>query len=148
VVTVSSEAVAWAAGLFDGEGTILLSGNKVTAQMSMTDFDLLERMRSYFGGSIYTIAKRKVHWKDAWVWRCGSTPDSMMFLESIYPWLGSRRQAKVEEARIRYHNLRSVRERRTKDLLFSIKDSGITQQQMADAIGCSRKTVNRLLKSW
>ena len=81
--TPDGAVIAWAAGLFDGEGTILFSGNRVTAQMSMTDLDLLERMQASFGGSIYAIAKRKAHWKDAWVWRCGSTPNSMKFLEAI-----------------------------------------------------------------
>jgi hypothetical protein len=46
--------IAWAAGLFEGEGTIVDSAGPVQLRVKMTDLDVLERLLDVFGvGEIY-----------------------------------------------------------------------------------------------
>lgn len=139
--------IAWAAGLFDGEGTIIFGKrNKVFVAISMTDLDILERMQSGFGGVIYPLKKRKAHWKDAWMWKINGTKKSLEFLEMIYPYLGVRRQAKVEEARTFLPDLKSERNTRIRQEILNLRDSGLTQGTIAARVGCSREHVNRVLR--
>lgn len=138
--------IAWAAGLFDGEGCITIVGNRVQVVVSMTDLDLLERMQKHFGGSIHPIKKRKEHWKDAWKWQISGTKKSLAFLDLIYPYLSIRRQARVEEARNHFLDLRAVKNARLRSEILSFKDSGLTQGTIAARVGCSREHVNRVLR--
>jgi hypothetical protein len=46
--------IAWAAGLFEGEGTIVDSTGSVQLRVKMTNLDVLERLVDVFGvGEIY-----------------------------------------------------------------------------------------------
>jgi hypothetical protein len=53
--TMSEELdIAWAAGLFEGEGTIVDSTGSVQLRVKMTDLDVLEKLFDVFGvGGIY-----------------------------------------------------------------------------------------------
>jgi hypothetical protein len=42
--------IAWAAGLFEGEGTIVDSAGPVQLRVKMTDLDVLERLLDIWGG--------------------------------------------------------------------------------------------------
>lgn len=65
----------YAAGLFDGEGTVSLMRQHVTkrkspvASLSSTTYELVEFMKTNFGGSIAKLSKREDHHKQAWHWQ-------------------------------------------------------------------------------
>lgn len=140
---------AWAAGLFDGEGCISLPSGKarVVVSIQMTDFDLLERMRDGFGGKIYSVAKRKDHWKESWKWQISTTKDSVEFLDRIYPWLGVRRKARVEEARRIARKNRAARSWEVRMKILTLGKADFTQREISEIVGCSREHVNRVLNS-
>jgi hypothetical protein len=53
-MSLESAQIAWAAGLFEGEGTIVDSAGPVQLRVKMTDLDVLERLLDVFGvGEIY-----------------------------------------------------------------------------------------------
>jgi hypothetical protein len=53
-MSVENAQIAWAAGLFEGEGTIVDSTGSVQLRVKMTDLDVLERLLDVFGvGDIY-----------------------------------------------------------------------------------------------
>lgn len=139
-------AVAWAAGLFDGEGTVTILKNRINASITMTDLDILEQMQYHFGGSIYPVTKREEHWKDAWVWRKGNSIEVMEFLETLYPYLSARRQLRIQDAREVLKENRNVRNREMRERILAMRDSGLTQQAIADKVGCGREHVNRVLR--
>ena len=68
--------LAWAAGIIDGEGCILLNLNPkrqtYTLRVSVTNTDpkMLKELKSIFGGSIQAANCRndKAHWKSKWMW--------------------------------------------------------------------------------
>lgn len=139
-------ALVWAAGLFDGEGTITILKNRINVSIHMTDLDILEHMQYHFGGGLYKTAKRQEHHKDAWVWRLTSSVETMIFLEAVYPYLCNRRQERIHEAREAFKNNRNVKNQDKRNSILSLRESGLTQQAIADKVGCSRKLVNRVLR--
>jgi hypothetical protein len=96
--------IAWAAGFFEGEGSISWQGGP-RLQMTSTDKDVLLRVQKVFGGEIYELnggvprsedvgryPSRKVQWK----WCQGGYAGLKTLLE-ILPWLGERRTQKANE---------------------------------------------------
>ena len=88
------KVVAWAAGIFEGEGSINIIPNRpscASLQVSMTDLDILERLQDIFGGYIYTKQKQKPHHKQGWTWQMSRKADVYATLEKLLPWFGERR---------------------------------------------------------
>ena len=119
-MTTESE-MAWAAGLFEGEGCIGIIGHgasvgnrirpwvKLTVQM--TDRDVLERFFSIVesgGVSLHHRANRPRH-KDCWSWQAGARSDVERILLAFLPWFGERRAAKAREALALIKDLRIVK---------------------------------------
>ena len=88
---------AWAAGLFEGEGSITYrSGGYFQLQMSMTDFDVIRRFGQIVGiDKYYTKPKRKEHHKDQLVWYCKKKSEIIRILELFLPYFGDRRAHKA-----------------------------------------------------
>lgn len=91
----------WAAGLFEGEGSITIRKGRrqVTVQIRMCDRDVIERFarwaqcRTAIGHRAYGN-----HWKDSWVWQTGRAQDIRRILEALRPHMGERRKARIDEA--------------------------------------------------
>ena len=94
--------IAWATGLFEGEGCIhLRKGYKgVALQMNSTDKDVLERLAQVFGGSIYQISmsKKPSHYKQLYHWSVTKRQDVIPALEKMLPFMGERRACKALDA--------------------------------------------------
>ena len=104
--------LAWAAGLFDGEGTIYASKGRIRASVHMTDLDILETFQSNFGGFIHPQKKQKEHHKKSWRWSLQSADQAISFLTDILPFLHARRSKRVAEAISCY--AQAMQERKTK----------------------------------
>jgi hypothetical protein len=95
------EEVAWAAGLFEGEGSITMSGRYVHLQLSSTDEDVVWRFCEIVrAGRVYgpytqdcTDGYRR---KPFWMWVCTGL-DARPVFRMMMPWLGSRRLARGRE---------------------------------------------------
>lgn len=98
--------VAWAAGLFEGEGSITLN-RKTSARrellygcfaVGMTDEDVIRRLRDVMGfGSIRVEPRSHLGRKDMYVWKTNSRSDFLRAAELLRPWLGARRGTKLKE---------------------------------------------------
>ena len=93
------ELIAWAAGLFEGEGSIILNPARSSygVSMSQTDKDVLEKFQSIVGGKISkTFDQRKPHYKKCWQWWAyGENAKKILLL--LYPYLQSRRKERADE---------------------------------------------------
>ena len=90
--------LAWAAGIYEGEGSVYILPHKrscANLQISMTDLDILQRLQNLFGGSIYAKKKQKVHHKQGWTWQLSKKKDIYKTLSLLLPWLGERRSFKA-----------------------------------------------------
>jgi hypothetical protein len=95
--------VAWAAGIYEGEGSCVASGRKgksFSVTVSQKDPELLYRMREFFGGGIrlYYVGKQGRFEIYHWV-ICGDR--ARAFLGTIYPFLTARRKAQIDSTSVR-----------------------------------------------
>ena len=102
---MSTEAEwAWAAGLFEGEGSIIVKRQgrrKVLAlSLKMTDEDVVRRLHGIVGGVVFGPYQYQQddgsERKPWWLWRNDGVDPSRV-IRQMWPWLGARRRAKAEE---------------------------------------------------
>jgi len=92
---------SYAAGLFDGEGTVTLSKRHKTSkrvpylELSNTSVELLLFMKTTFGGCICTHKKTKKHHTQARSWRCTHNA-AISCLKKLLPYL--REPEKIRRA--------------------------------------------------
>lgn len=95
------EDYAWAAGLFEGEGSLSWIRKELapypTAKLSMTDEDVVQRFAAIIGVGKVTRPKRIEGRKQLYSWRAFGAAAMERLNETIGPWLGVRRRAKLNE---------------------------------------------------
>lgn len=101
------EDLAWAAGLFEGEGCIHVSVRKsgthvLRLALSMTDADVVNRLGTIMQlGHVNEVAKHATwqdHWKTQYRWTVDRADHIQAVLAMFWPWLGERRKEKAREA--------------------------------------------------
>jgi hypothetical protein len=96
--------IAWAAGLFEGEGCIhvIESDGCMYARLSLTttDRDVLDRFQSVIvAGTVKANPPPKqVQWKQSYRWYLSRTAEIERVLHRFMPYLGKRRSSKAQEA--------------------------------------------------
>ncbi len=89
------EVLAYAAGLIDGEGSIVLhrSGKWRCPGLSVTStsVELLEWLKSEFGGGISSKNETRPKHSPSWQWRL-SAPATMVLLPQILPYLREKKK--------------------------------------------------------
>lgn len=103
---MTPEEIAWLSGLFEGEGTVSLINDKrdkadprLSISIEMTDEDVIVRAQAIAGvGRVYGPRQRKGNRKPLWKWYVYVPKEAYELLEAMWPWLGSRRRARIQEA--------------------------------------------------
>ena len=102
-VSPSARNIEWAAGIYEGEGSVKLYGRKgksvgknIAATVSQKDRWLLERFEQFFGGRIVGPNKRGMSY-----WHV-SGARARGFLMTIYGLLSPRRREQIKE-KLRLH---------------------------------------------
>ena len=109
----TKEDLAWAAGLFEGEGCfcwvkIPNRNNRPTpysycqASLHTTDKDVLEKFVSVIGfgkvnGPYIYTSKTIPMRKPSWYWAIRGYDRFQAVVDMLWPWLGKRRRAKAKE---------------------------------------------------
>ena len=84
--------IAWAAGIFEGEGHSRYNGRTSEASISQKDRWILDKLKSLFGGRVYGPYKKKGRAKyRIYAWVCLG-PRARGFLMTIYSFLSPRRK--------------------------------------------------------
>lgn len=104
-----NEEIAWAAGLFEGEGcwnAYVRRSGKIQAQarLSSTDQDVVEKFARIVGIGNVTGPrqnKNKPQWKPVYEWCVYEIANVRALIEMFRPWMGERRLAKAEEVLVR-----------------------------------------------
>lgn len=141
--------VAWAAGLFEGEGSIHFANGVGTGVIiQMTDKDVLERMQELFGGKIAVAYEAKNNWKTCYRWTLGIKEGCEEFVKNIYPYLMSRRKARADEWLTSRRSIQKSRYATTErnNMVLEELASGKTQKQVADKYNITQAYVSILLK--
>ena len=105
--------IAWAAGLFEGEGSIYFCNTlkRYITTLRMTDEDVVRKFFNIIQvGKVYgpytPKGKKKngENYKDQWYWRCIKSSEVNSMLKIFLPYLGKRRAVKTIEA-LSYENI-------------------------------------------
>lgn len=98
--------LAWAAGLFEGEGCFTVSRRQkslhgvktgqvygqMVATMTMSDEDVVRRFHKIIGfGNFYALGAPRPGTKKVWRWCVQSRDGVRTFYDLVKPWLGERR---------------------------------------------------------
>ena len=100
------DEVAWAAGFFEGEGSVKRGGKGkwwAHARLGNTDFDVLDRFqRAVKFGIVYGPYpnRQKKGYKDYGVWRSHHHELTQQLVALFWPWLGERRREQARRALI------------------------------------------------
>lgn len=100
---------AWAAGLFEGEGTIVAFGprkNQRSFSLTSTDEDVVRRFADIIAtGKVYgpytykgTDQRKRDHHKPYWRWSASDRVSVLAAAAILLPWMCERRRQKMEEA--------------------------------------------------
>lgn len=97
------QEIAWAGGLFEGEGCITTSSGRIVLRLKSTDEDTVIRFQEAIGAG--TIYGPYIHHgndgcvrKPAWVWVLYGD-DVFDVLDRLSPWLGRRRNRRATDVR-------------------------------------------------
>ena len=130
------------AGFIDGEGTIVRRKRVYNLCISQTNFEVLEEIRKFTGvGAIYSIDKRKPHWKEAWVYSAGGARGTYSVLLNVIDHLIVKRAwalRVLDELRIR---LRAI------DQEKDLKIQRIQRAKLLRQKGWSYRKIAKVLKT-
>lgn len=95
---ITEQNCIYAAGLFDGEGTVTLSKihksnlyRSPTASVTSTSFELVEYLKLTFGGFICNQKVAKEHYKQSWSWRIAHDK-AIEFLTLVKPYIKEKKK--------------------------------------------------------
>lgn len=117
---VNARELAWAAGLFEGEGCVGLYTPKPRAGdrprgaaqlrlfMATTDLDTLERFHKAIGGlgNRCGTQQQKAHYKVCYRWNCYKFEHCQAIIAMLWFGLGERRRARCAEVLTAYMEAR------------------------------------------
>lgn len=137
--------IAWAAGLFEGEGCIHnRASHSIAVSINMTDKDVLEKLSGIYGGKITDLKVRQEHWKPSWIWYLYGA-NAKDFLNDIMPYLGERRKARANEAIARFSFMQEKREEKMalRQRILDMWETGLyTEKKIGELTGTNRSYVN------
>ncbi len=123
--------IAFAAGLFDGEGCFSTSVQGCQAALTMTDLDSVQNfLRAVGFGDIKTV-KVPENRKPAWVWRVNGFEKVQALYAMIYPWLNQRRRARGAEVLRPYIERKQARDTKIPDpcLVIGCDSAGLANRK-------------------
>lgn len=91
---------AWFAGIFEGEGCIVtrMRGIHATMRVKMADRDVIERIATIVaGGNLRHDPSGNPRHRDLWIWELSRRANVIETMKRIYPMMGQRRRARIDE---------------------------------------------------
>ena len=156
---LSIENVAWFAGLFEGEGCISPDYQKDKRNTSgqptpryyititMTDKDVITRLKDLFGGRIYDRPPQKEGWKHQYRWFLYEKEKVRTLLAASLPYFGDRRAHralnKLDLIELSEHDYATRNSPLTETQVRTIRNSDLSNSQLATQFGVNTETVRR-----
>ncbi len=79
---------SYIAGFFDGEGSVSHNGRGFRVSIPQTSEKVLRNIERFVGyGTIIYNPRRKIHWKDTWIYYIARQNDVNKFLKKLRPFL-------------------------------------------------------------
>lgn len=141
--------INYIAGFFDGEGSIVISNNRVTLSIPQTDEKILLKIKEFFKkGNVYTLKKRKEHWKDAWVYRCNGSFQVLEILLKLEPFLILKKDKALKAIELlkNIQNKNLLKINRNKEAIKLILEQKLSYRTVEKLTGICRQTLCNEMK--
>lgn len=156
----SRESLAWAAGLFEGEGCFSShkTGNRISGidvSITSADEDVLIKFHQIMknigtiNGPYHQTTPDGRPKKSVWKWHVCNFEGAQATIAMLWSWLGTRRKNKAKECLKAFHN-RSIKVGRQKSLKENVKDirelylNGISQAEIARKFDASPAAISMI----
>lgn len=110
---IGSMTWEYIAGFIDGEGSIVKRKWVYNLYISQTNFEVLEEIRKFAGrGFVYSLGKRKSHWKDAWLYSAGGGKNTYYILSHVVNNLIVKKELALlvlDEMKLRLENISTAK---------------------------------------
>lgn len=162
---INREDLAWAAGLFEGEGSFCVRQHNgrvlsvFTTINTYTDLPILKRFYEIVGlgkilGPYTRFNKEGKPLKTCWSWRAESFEHAQAVMVMLWPWLGERRKSKAKECFTKFHARvlqcgKGIPRKRTNlkihtSEILALLSQGITQSAIAVKFNASTAAISRI----
>ncbi|GEM_PF-1031121 len=88
---LAASKINWSyiAGFLDGEGSVVKNGETdYRISIPQTNEEVLKEILKFTKvGNICQVRKRKIHWKESWIYFVARQEDVLFFLKNVYPLL-------------------------------------------------------------
>lgn len=131
----------YVAGFFDGEGSIVATPvHRHRVFITQTNEEVLKEIQSFTGiGSVASIAKRKKHWKDAWIYYIARSENVSKFLRGVEPHLIVKKQLAAQTI----HSLEIIeKERKKQKRMFNLR---VKEAKRLRRRGLAYREIGRIL---
>lgn len=150
-------SIDYIAGFFDGEGTFGVYGSnqKPNISVTQTEVEILREMRDFVGlGNIYKEKIRNKNWSQSYKWSITGRENCLTFISLIKPHLRLKRKIdkanEIEEVltiQIKAQKEQLEERKHVEDSIIQLSKSGLSCRKIAERVGLSRSTVNRIIKN-
>ena len=94
----TADDIAWATGLFEGEGCMTVSARSPRLQLNMTDEDTVRRFQEIVEtGAVYALAPERAGRKPKFHWQIATKVEVERLLLLFYSRLSARRKQRADE---------------------------------------------------
>ncbi len=142
----------YVAGFFDGEGTLVGRRKGFRIAITQTNKKVLEKIKNFSEiGHICNITKRKLHWKDSWIYFVAKQSDVYLFLKKVEPILIVKRELANKAVKALEIYLKNEKRKR---LILEIKikkakdlrNKGLTYREIGKRLSIDFGYARRLIK--
>lgn len=101
------EHLAWAAGLFEGEGCFAVHTGRdrsLCIRLKMTDEDVVQSFYAIVGVGSVTGPYHEGKKKPIWIWQAGAFEDAQAVIAMLWAWLHIRRQQRIKAILAVFHS--------------------------------------------
>jgi predicted DNA-binding protein (UPF0251 family) len=161
------EDLAWAAGLIEGEGCIFArtpgpnrktQGRNFFVTVAMTDEDVIRKLHGVLKVGTVTgpYFSKQPRRKPRWAWQTNTFEAGQAVAAAIWPWLCSRRRARIKEALAIYHSADVKHKTPPRKIVYlayeavermrQLRADGMPQHAIAKQFGVSQSTVSKIIR--
>jgi len=138
-------------GFFDGEGSLTHNGKGYRITIAQANDEVLSEIQKFCkNGHIIKVKKRKIHWKDSWVFYISKQEDVYKFIVRIAPYLIVKKQliCRVVPILKKYVELqnkkKTVLEKRKK-LVIELRNKSFSYRAIGKKVGIDWSYARKLI---
>lgn len=137
-------------GFFDGEGSLTHNGKGYRITIVQANEEVLSKIQKFCkSGHIIKVKKRKIHWKDSWVFYISKQEDVYKFIVRISPYLIVKKQlicrvVPILKKYVKLQNKKKIVLEKRKKLVTELRNKSFSYRAIGTKVGIDWGYARRL----